>query len=54
MLNNHVNYKFIKNIKNLRFASYYIICMSYITKSIPTKQIYLIFDPMYLKNSINV
>ena len=53
MLNNHVNYKLI-HIKKLRFASYDIICMSYIAKSILTKQIYLNFDQMYLKNSINV
>ena len=52
MLNNHVNYKFIH--KKLRFASYNVICMSYIAKFILTKQIYLSFDPMYLKSSINV
>ena len=53
MLNNHVNYKLI-HIKKLRFASYDVICMSYIAKSILTKQIYLSFDSMYLKSSINV
>ena len=52
MLNNHVNYKFIH--KKLRFASYDVICMSYITMSILTKQIYLSFDLMHLKSSINV
>ena len=41
-------------IKKLKFVSYDIIYMSYIAKSILTKQIYLSFDPMYLKNSINV
>ena len=54
MLNNHVNYKFIKKKKKLKFASYDVICISYIAKSILTKQIYLIFDPMYLKSLINV
>ena len=45
-MNNHVNCEFIhKKTK---------ICMSYITTSILTKQIYLSFDQMYLKNSINV
>ena len=53
MLNNHVNYKLI-HIKKLRFASYDVICMSYIAKSILMKQVYLSFDPMYLKSSINV
>ena len=53
MLNNHVNYKFIHK-KKLRFASYDVICMSYIAKSILTKQIYLNFDPVYLKSLINV
>jgi len=38
-------------MKKLRFASYDIICMSYIAKFILTKQIYLSFDPMYLKSS---
>ena len=51
-MNNHVNYKFIH--KKPKFASYDVIYMSYITKSILTKQIYLSFDPMYLKSSINV
>ena len=46
MLNNHINYKFIHK---LRFASYDVICMSHIANSILTKQIYLSFDPMYLK-----
>ena len=41
-------------IKKLRFASYDVICMSYIATSILTKQIYLSFDLMYLKCSINV
>ena len=41
-------------IKKLRFASYDVICMSYIATSILTKQIYLSFDLMYLKSSINV
>ena len=56
MLNNHVNCKFFqkKKKKNLRFASYDVICMLYIAKYILTKQIYLSFDPMYLKSSINV
>ena len=54
MLNNHVNYKFIHKKKKLRFASYDVICMLYIAKSILTKQIYLSFDPIYLKSSINV
>ena len=55
MLNNHVNYKFIKKKKKkLKFASYDVICISYIAKSILTKQIYLIFDPIYLKSLINV
>ena len=53
MLNNHVIYKFIKK-KKLRLASYDVICMSYFAKSILTKQIYLSFDLMYLKSSINV
>ena len=35
-------------------ASYDAICMSYIAASILMKQIYLSFDPMYLKSSINV
>ena len=39
MLNIHVNYKFIP--KKTRFASYDVICILYITKSILTKQIYL-------------
>ena len=38
-------------IKKLRFASYDVICMSYIAKSILMKQIYLSFDSMYLKSS---
>ena len=62
MLNNQVNFEFIhkKNKqnktkqKNQRFASYDAICMSYISTSILMKQIYLSFDPMYLKSSINV
>ena len=49
--NNHVKYKFIH--KKIKIASYDIICMSYTTKFTLTKQIYLSFDPMYLKNSIN-
>ena len=53
MLNNHVNYKLI-HIKKLRFASYDVICMSYIAKSILMKQVYLSFDLMYLKSSINI
>ena len=53
MLNNHVNYKFFYK-KKLRFESYDVICMSYVAKSILTKQIYLSFDPMYLKSSIKV
>ena len=48
MLNYHVTYEFIH--KKQRFALYNVICMLYIT----TKQIYLSFDPMYLKSSINV
>ena len=52
MLNNHVNYKFIN--KKLRIALYDVICMLYIAKSILTKQIYLSFDSMYLKSSINI
>ena len=43
MLNNHVNYKFIQ--KKLRFASYDVICMSYIAKSILMKQIIFKFWP---------
>ena len=57
MLNNHVNCNFIhkKNNNNKqRFASYDVIYMSYIATSILIKQIYLSFDPMYLKDSINV
>ena len=58
MLNNQVNFEFIhKNIykkKKQKFASYDAICMSYISTSILMKQIYLNFDPMYLKSSINV
>ena len=42
------------SIKKQRFASYDVICMSYITTSILTKQIYLSFDLMYLKSLINV
>jgi len=42
------------SIKKLRFVSYDVICMSYIAMSILSKQIYLSFDPMYLKGSINV
>ena len=38
----------------VRFISYDVICMSYITKFILTKQIYLNFNSMYLKNSTNV
>ena len=51
MLNNHVNCEFIHKKK---IALYDVICVSYITTSILTKQIYLHFDPMYLKNSISV
>ena len=57
MFNNHINFYFIhtqKKKKKQRFASYNAICMSYIATSILTKQIYLSFDPMYLKNLINV
>ena len=42
------------SIKNKKFALYDVICMSYIATSILTKQIYLSFDPMYLKSSTNV
>ena len=42
------------SIKKLIFASCDVICISYITMSILMKQIYLSFDPMYLKSSINV
>ena len=42
------------SIKKQKFALYDVICMSYIAMSILTKQIYLHFDLMYLKNSINV
>ena len=42
------------SIKKLRFASNDVICMSYIAKAILMKQIYLSFDPMCLKSSINV
>ena len=42
------------SIKKQRFALYDIICMSYIATSILTKQIYLNFDPVYLKSLINV
>ena len=52
MLNNHVNCEFIHKKKN-RFALYDVICMSYIATTILTKQIYLSFDLMYLKSSIN-
>ena len=52
MLNYHVNCEFIHTKQ--RFALYDVICMSYITTSILTKQIYLSFDLMYLKSSINV
>ena len=38
----------------VRFVSYDVICMSYITKFILTKQIYLNFNSIYLKSSINV
>ena len=58
MLNNHVNYEFIhkkiKKKKKQRFASYDVICISFIATSILTKQIYLSVDPVYLKSSINV
>ena len=57
MMNNHVNYKLIKKSKKkkkLKFSSYDVICMSYIVKSILTKQIYLSFDLMYLKSLINI
>ena len=53
MSNNHINYKFTHK-KKLRFASYDVTCMSYIAKFTLTKQIYLSFDLMYLKSSINV
>ena len=49
MLNNHVNCE-----KNQNIASYDVIYMLYIAIFILTKQIYLSFDPMYLKSSINV
>ena len=52
MLNNHVIIN--SSIKKLKFASYDVICISYIAKSILTKQIYLSSDPMYIKSSINV
>ena len=57
MLNNHVNCNFIhkkNNNKKQRFASYDAIYMSYIATSILIKQIYLSFNPMYLKGLINV
>ena len=50
MLNNNINYKFIH--KNLRFASYDIICMSYVTKSTLMKQMYLSFDPLYFNKCL--
>ena len=49
MLNNHVNCE-----KKKKIASYDVIYMLYIAIFILTKQIYLSFDPMYLKSSINV
>ena len=49
MLNNHVNCE-----KNQNIASYDVIYMLYIAIFILMKQIYLSFDPMYLKSSINV
>ena len=52
MLNNHVNFEFF--LKKQRFASYDAICMSYIATSILMEQIYLSFDPMYIKSSMNV
>ena len=42
------------NKKKQRFASYDAIYMSYIAMSILIKQIYLSFNPMYLKGLINV
>ena len=50
MLNNHINYKFIH--KNLSFASYDIIYMSYVTKSTLMKQMYLSFDPLYFNKCL--
>ena len=44
----------ILSIKKQRFASYDAICMLYIVAFILMKQIYLSFDQMYLKSSINV
>ena len=41
-------------IKKQKFASYDAICMQYIATSILTKQIYLSFDPMYLKSLIHI
>ena len=46
MLNNHVNCE-----KNQKSATYDVIYMLYIAIFILTKQIYLSFDPMYLKSS---
>ena len=63
MLNNQVTFEFIhkkekkkkrKKPNKQRFASYDVICMSYITMFILTKQICLSFDPIYLKSSINI
>ena len=42
------------SIKKQRLASYDAICVLYIVTYILTKQIYLSFDPMYLKSLINV
>ena len=42
------------SIKKQRFASYDTICKSYIATFILMKQIYLSFDQMDLKSSINV
>ena len=53
MLNNHINCEFIHFFEK-KIALYDVICMSYITTSILTKKIYLSFDPVCLKSSINV
>ena len=42
------------SIKKQRFLLYDVIFISYIATSILTKQIYLNFDPVYLKSLINV
>ena len=39
-------------MKKLRFASYDVICISYIAKSILMKQIYLSFDPLYFNKCL--